>query len=142
MERRTACRRVAGNLRPGMRMAVLVPTALLVTFVAFIQPVQAESRMWVSGENAKRRSCPSMECGIVGRLFYRETVIVYETDDVWSRVSGYSTAGCYEGESTFVQSGRNDCSEENGISNGKFAEWVRSDFLVSKKPAYEPEIEG
>lgn len=123
-------------------MAVLVPTALLVTLVAFTAPAQAESRMWVAGENAKRRSCPSMKCGIVGALFYRETVIVYERVDEWSRISGYSTAGCYKGESTFVQSGRNDCSEENGISNGKFAEWVRSDFLVSKKPAYEPGIEG
>lgn len=125
-----------------MRRAVLVATTLLAALVAFVQPVQAENRMWVAGENAKRRSCPSMECGIVGMLFYRETVIVYETDHEWSRITGYSNAGCYKGVSTFVESGRNDCSKENGISNGKFAEWVRSDFLAPAKPPYEPEIEG
>lgn len=90
--------------------------------------------MWVGVDDLKRHTCPSSECGIVGRLFFRETVLVYQTADGWSRISGYSTAGCYENEAAFVQSGRGDCSEENGISNGKFAEWVSSEALVAEKP--------
>jgi hypothetical protein len=94
--------------------------------------------MWVAVDDGKRRSCPSMECGIVGELFFRESVVVYEAREEWSRLSGYSNAGCYEGRSAFVQSGRDDCSEGNGISDGKFAVWVRSDFLTSQKPADDP----
>ena len=123
-----------------MGRAVLVLIAMLSALGAFSQPAQAESRMWVAVDNAKRRSCPSMECGIIGRLFFRETVVVYQVDNGWSRVSGYTNAGCFEGKSAFVQSGRNDCSEENGISHGEFAIWVRSDFLVDQKPARTPGV--
>lgn len=118
-----------------MRCAVLALTAMLPALAALVQPAQAENRMWVAVDDAQRRSCPSMECGIVGKLFFRETVVVYDTSKGWSRVSGYSNAGCYEGKSSFVQSGRDDCSEENGISDGKFAVWVRSDSLADQKPA-------
>lgn len=137
----TARWRGAGGLS-GAGKAMLALIAMLSASVAFIQPVRAESRMWVAVDNAKRRSCPSMECGIIGRLFFRETVVVYETSKGWSRVSGYSNAGCYEEKSSFVQAGRNDCSEENGISDGKFAVWVRSDSLASQKPARDPETQG
>ncbi|MHA6644094.1 hypothetical protein ACX3P1_15685 [Mesorhizobium sp. A623] len=137
----TTSRRRAGDL-PATGKAVLVLIAMLSASVTFIQPVQAESRMWVAADNAKRRSCPSMECGIIGRLFFRETVVVYETSKGWSRVSGYSNAGCYEEQSSFVQAGRNDCSEENGISDGEFAIWVKSDSLADQKPGRIPEVQG
>lgn len=89
---------------------------------------------WVGVEDLRRHSCPSIECGIVGRLFFRESVVVYQTRDGWSRISGYSAAGCHEGKAAFVQSGRNDCSTENGISKGEFAEWVPSKGLAAEKP--------
>lgn len=131
---------IASRSLPGLGRTILVLIAMLSALGAFLQPAQAESRMWVAVDNAKRRSCPSMECGVIGRLFFRETVVVYETDKGWSRVSGYTNAGCYEGKSAFVQSGRNDCSEENGISHGEFAVWVKSDSLTDQKPARAPEV--
>lgn len=131
---------IASRSSPGLGRTVLVLIAILPALGAFLQPAQAESRMWVAVDNAKRRSCPSMECGIIGRLFFRETVVVYQVDKGWSRVSGYTNAGCYEGKSAFVQSGRNDCSEENGISQGEFAVWVKSDSLADQKPARTPEV--
>ena len=97
-------------------------------------PSLAQTRMWVGVDDLWRHSCPSIDCGIVGRLFFRESVIVYQTRDGWSRISGYSAAGCSGGKAAFVQSGRDDCSKENGISNGEFAEWVDSKGLATEKP--------
>ena len=102
--------------------------------VAGVTPVNAESRMWIDSDASKRRTCPSFECGIIGRFFFRETVVVYETEDGWSRVSEYYSAGCSDGRSAFVDSGRDDCAESNGIRNGEFAEWVRTDFLAATRP--------
>lgn len=102
--------------------------------VCSILPSGAQTRMWVGVDDLGRHSCPSIECGIVGRLFFRESVLVYQTNDGWARISGYSTAGCHEGKAAFVQSGRKDCSKENGISNGEFAEWVESRKLTAVKP--------
>src|SRR5688572_1499632 len=107
----------------------------LATFgTASIVQAQEETRMWAAKGDLKRRTCPSVECGIVGHFYFRESILVYEVDNGWARISHYKTAGCYEGTSEFVQSGRSDCSKNNGISNGEFAEWVRSEFLATEKP--------
>jgi len=105
-----------------------------VAILAASVPAGADTQMWVNSDLSKRRTCPSIECGIVGRFFFRESVVVYETSDGWSRVSRYYTAGCSGGRSAFVDFGRSDCVEENGIEDGKFAEWTRSDFLDAKRP--------
>jgi len=118
-----------------MRMEIVSIALLAGSFaIAWAPPASAESRMWVGAEDLKRHTCPSNECGVVGRLFFRESVIVYQKKNGWSRISGYGGAGCYEGVAAFVQLGRSDCSPENGISEGDFAEWVRSDALKSEKP--------
>lgn len=101
-------------------------------------PASAQARMWIDNENNKRRTCPSIECGIVGRFFVGESVAVYRTANGWSQVSGYYTAACNEGSSAFVDSGNRDCTKENGIDKGEFAEWVRSDFLVAEPPTGSP----
>lgn len=98
-------------------------------------PVDAQTRMWIDNESNKRRTCPSTDCGIVGRFFVGESVAVYRTVNGWSQVSGYYSAACHEGSSAFVDSGNGKCTAENGIDNGEFAEWVRSDFLVAAPPA-------
>lgn len=95
---------------------------------------QEETRMWATKGDLKRRTCPSIECGIVGHFYFRESVLVYEVSKGWARISRYKTAGCYDGASEFVQSGRNDCSKDNGIASGEFAEWVRLEFLAKEKP--------
>lgn len=97
-------------------------------------PADAETRMWINTDSSRRRTCPSIECGVVGRFYFRESVVVHETVDGWSRVSGYYSAGCREGRSAFVDFGRDDCSRSNGIEGGEFAEWVKSDFLTSQRP--------
>lgn len=125
-----------------MRTIIWVLIGLTTLSTISILPSRAETRMWAAKGDLKRRTCPSLECGIVGNFYFRESILVYQVLDGWSRISRYKTAGCHEGISAFVQSGRNDCSKENGISGGKFAEWVRSEFLVDKKPNSGPEIQG
>jgi hypothetical protein len=125
-----------------MKTAASIALCALALNALSAPPSCAQTRMWVGADDLKRHTCPSAECGIVGRLFFRESIIVYQTKDGWSRISGYSTAGCHEGETAFVQSGRSDCSEENGISNGEFAEWVNSESLVAEKPNRSQELSG
>jgi hypothetical protein len=105
-------------------------------------PVKAGDRMWAAKGDLKRYTCPSLNCGIVGNLYFRESIPVLESANGWTRISRYKTAGCYQDKSAFVQSGRSDCSKENGISNGKFAEWVRSQFLTEEKPTTSGDIQS
>lgn len=117
-----------------MKTAASMVLCALALNVFSALPSSAQTRMWVGADDLRRHSCPSIDCGIVGRLFFRESVIVYQTRDGWSRISGYSAAGCHDGKAAFVQSGRSDCSKENGIANGEFAEWVDSKGLATEKP--------
>ena len=41
----------------------------------------AEERMVIHSDDAKRRTCPSEQCGIIGRFFSGESVVVYESAD-------------------------------------------------------------
>ena len=95
-------------------------------------PAAAEERMVIHSDDAKRRTCPSEQCGVIGRFFSGESVVVYESADGWSRVSRYYTAGCHEGRSAFVEIGHNECTKANGIEQGEFAEWVKTDFLAAE----------
>lgn len=111
----------------------IVGSAFAVIAVAAL-PAKADSRKWVAVENLRRYTCPSEECGVVGRFFFRETVRVFEAANGWSRVSTYKTAGCYDGTSLYVETGPSGCSAENGIADGEFAEWVKTKFLASEPP--------
>jgi hypothetical protein len=102
--------------------------------IASISPASADSRKWVAVDDLRRYTCPSVKCGVVGRFFFRETLQIFEAADGWSRISNYKTAGCFDGKSLYVETGPSDCSAENGVANGKFAEWVKSKFLVSEPP--------
>jgi len=109
--------------------------ALVITLFAGTLSGAAETRMRIDTDASKRRTCPSMECGIVGRFFFNESVPVYETANGWSRVSIYYSAGCSGGHSALVDSGRSLCEASNGITNGEFAEWVKSEFLAAQPDA-------
>ena len=100
-----------------------------------VVPVAAQEQMWTAVDSAHRRTCPSTECGSVGTLFFREAAQVHETRNGWSRVSRYYDAACSGGRSAYVDSGSADCTPANGIENGEFAEWVRSDMLSAQRPA-------
>lgn len=95
----------------------------------------AESQMWVTGDRANRRTCASTECGIVGKLFFRESAKVVEIKTGWARVSKYYDASCVGGRSKYVDAGRADCVPENGIVDGQFAEWIKLDLLSESRPA-------
>lgn len=95
----------------------------------------AETQMWVTGDTANRRTCPSTECGVVGKLFFRESAKVAETKNGWGRVSKFYDASCVGGRSQYVDSGRADCTPENGIVDGRFAEWIKLDLLSEVRPA-------
>lgn len=104
-------------------------TVAMLAMMATTPLAEAQSRMSVTDDANLRRTCPSLECGVVGRFHRGESIVVYESVDGWSRVSGYYTAGCFDGHAAFVDSGSDACTVENGIRNGELAEWIRSDFL-------------
>lgn len=89
---------------------------------------------WVTSDRLERRTCPSTSCGIVGQLFYREKAVVLETKGEWARITPFYDASCVDGRSEYVDIGRNDCAEQNGIIDGQFAEWVQLKPLSKIRP--------
>lgn len=94
----------------------------------------AETQMWVKADAVNRRTCPSTECGVVGKLLFRESAKVMETRNGWARITKYYDAACSGGRSAYVDTGRADCTAENGIENGQLAEWISLDFLADERP--------
>jgi hypothetical protein len=110
--------------------SIVRPLTLVTIACVLLVPAKAQEQMSIRADDVQRRTCPSVQCGVVGRFFFGESVPAYESVDGWSRVSRYYSAGCYEGRSAYVQHGPNECTEANGIVQGEFAEWVRSEFLA------------
>lgn len=115
-----------------MRKRVLVIGAFMTAITSV--SMADDLRLWVAVDGIQRHTCPSVSCGVTGRFFFRESLFIRESLDGWARVSPYKSAGCYEGRSTYVQNGQDSCSAANGIVQGEFAEWVRSDFLAAERP--------
>ncbi|MGX7896921.1 hypothetical protein [Tsuneonella sp. HG222] len=92
-------------------------------------------KLWVTEQYAERHTCASRECGVVGRLFFREGVTPEEEKDGWVRVSRYYDASCADGRSEYVDEGSAECAETNGITNGQFAEWIERTKLSEVRPA-------
>ena len=95
---------------------------------------ESSNKHWVTSDRLNRRTCPSTDCGIVGQFFFREGTDVFEDKDGWARVSRYYDASCANGRSEYVDSEDSRCDPENGIVDGKFAEWVLADFLSEDRP--------
>lgn len=66
---------------------------------------------------------------------FRESAHVYEIADGWARVTEPYDASCAGGRSEYVDSGEAACTEANGITNGRFAEWVEVSALSTPRPA-------
>ena len=96
-------------------------------------PAGAE-RLWVTSQRLDRRTCPSERCGIVGRLLFREAVNVLERRGEWARITGPYHAACEDGRSAYVDRGNADCTAENGITDGRLAEWVLAADLSPNRP--------
>lgn len=113
--------------RTSVRLALL---ALLLPV-----PVLAAGDYWVTTDRLDRRTCPRSSCGVVGQLFFRENADVLEVKSGWARISRYYDASCKNGRSEYVDRGRSDCTTENGIVDGQFAEWVLLQSLSKTRPA-------
>lgn len=95
----------------------------------------SELAMWVANDRAERRTCPSTSCGEVGRLFHGERVTVLEERDEWVRITEPYDASCVEGRSEYIETGEAACTEANGITDGRFAEWIAVSELTADQPA-------
>lgn len=105
-------------------------TVLMTTNIAVAEP-----NLWVSADRVSRHTCPSVKCGVVGQLMFREGVEVLETKGAWVRVTKPYSASCSGGTSEYVKSGNSACVASNGIINGMFAEWVPTKSLTKGRPA-------
>ena len=94
-----------------------------------------EGKLWVTSQYLDRHTCASESCGIVGRLFFREAATVIETEGEWARITDPYDASCMNGESEYVDKGNSNCTIENGIVDGRFAEWVLAKDLSPARPA-------
>lgn len=84
--------------------------------------VASEEKLWVISQRVSRHTCPSITCGIVGELFYRESVTPIEVQGDWARVSKSYDASCTNGRSDYVDTGNDQCNRGNGI-------WVEAAYL-------------
>ena len=91
---------------------------------ALSSQVLADGRRWVTVDYLNRWTCPSIDCGIVGQLFFREGVNVLERQGEWARISKRYDAACRNGRSTYVDKGNPSCTATNGIVQGMMAEWI------------------
>ena len=94
----------------------------------------ADNQLWVTTERTDRHTCPSTECGVAGRLMFREGVEALEKKGKWVRVTKTYSASCVGGKSEYVKEGNKSCTSANGIKDGKFAEWVQAKDLSEKRP--------
>lgn len=84
--------------------------------------------MYVTVENLNKRTCPSSECGITGQALLNNRLKIFEKQDGFARVTDYYNA-CDNGVHDFVDQGNSNCTVENGMKDGLFAEWVSLDYL-------------
>ena len=62
-------------------------TVLFLSIFPNFNEAIAQQKLWVSSDRVERYTCPSLECGIVGQLMFREGVNALETKGVWIRVT-------------------------------------------------------
>lgn len=98
-------------------------------------PSAGAGRLWVTTPRLARRTCPSERCGVVGQLMFREAANVLERRGQWARITQPYDAACEGGRSTYVDTGNAACAAENGITDGRFAEWVLAANLSPNRPA-------
>lgn len=120
-------------------MTVKFAALFLLGTAMYAQPLIAEPmERYVSADQLSVRSCPSTSCGRISWLLSGQKVTVSETQDGWARISKYYNALCKGGVSEYVDSGNAACSEENGIADGQFAEWVSLDYLAKSREEPRP----
>ena len=73
---------------------------------------------WINRDDVEMHSCPSADCGVVGRLSFRDPVDVYGSNGSWVRISRARKALCVNGRSRFISKGSDLCDAANGIEDG------------------------
>lgn len=90
--------------------------------------------LFVNVERVQRRTCPNITCGDVGWIAERQVVEALEQRDGWVRITKPYDASCKNGTSEYVDAGKSTCTADNGITDGRFAEWVPMSALSKKRP--------
>lgn len=98
------------------------------------EEVRPEVSLWTTAQRAPRRTCPSTRCGVVGELYFQEGAAEFERRGDWVRTTKVYDAYCEDGRSKYVDYGDARCVPENGITNGRFAEWVNLRDLSTTRP--------
>jgi hypothetical protein len=115
---------------------------LLICLLTLTYSIEAYAEeYWANEDRVARRTCPSANCGVVGDLFFREKVTVFEKKNNWIRSTKPYPAFCENGIAKFVKRGNQSCTEENGIINGNHAEWVYIGSLSNTEPI-DPAIDA
>ncbi|MFG5381333.1 SH3 domain-containing protein [Yoonia sp. R2-816] len=99
-----------------------------------VESSEAGAVGYVVPSRLNRRTCPSSNCGVVGQLFGREKVTILENKNGWVRITEYYDASCRRGISEYVDSGNAACVTDNGVTDGRFAEWISADFISTEIP--------
>ncbi|WP_336355083.1 hypothetical protein [Pseudomonas granadensis] len=107
---------------------------LFITLHVLSGSAAAENELWVTTDRTDRHTCPSIDCGVAGRLTFRESVKALEENGGWVRITKRYSASCVNGKSEYVKDGNAACISSNGITNGKFAEWVQAKDLAVNRP--------
>lgn len=90
--------------------------------------------LFVNVERVQRRTCPNITCGDVGWIAERQVVEALEQRNDWVRITKPYDASCKNGVSEYVDAGKNTCTADNGITDGRFAEWVPMSALSKERP--------
>ena len=91
--------------------------------------------LFVNVERVQRRTCPNITCGDVGWIAERQVVEALEQRNGWVRITKPYDASCKNGTSEYVDAGKSTCTADNGITDGRFAEWVPMSALSKERPA-------
>ncbi|QFT75999.1 hypothetical protein [Erythrobacter sp. THAF29] len=94
-----------------------------------------KGKMWVTSQYTDRHTCASETCGVVGRLSFREGATILETEGDWARITQPYDASCVNRISEYVDEGNANCTADNGIDEGRFAEWVSLADMSPTRPA-------
>lgn len=95
---------------------------------------QENASRWSAVDRLNRRTCPSTQCGVVGQVFFRESVQIFEIQNGWARITHYYDASCVLGVSEYIDFGNPRCEADNGIVEEQFAEWVSVEHLSETRP--------